>query len=209
MPRRRDREGTKAAILEAAEELFAARGFAGTSLSQVAAKSGTSGPLVVFHFKDKRGLYQAVKAAIVERHVDYGAGLPHEGPFVEGLEALVRSMFAFYRDNPTMMRLANWGRLEGDLEPWPGEEQWHHLYVDRLRAAQRRGELRDDIAPYRALVLISGTLHVWWEYREHLLRDLEAFGEAEGADEAYLEEVLRVLKGGLLPAAELDTVVRS
>jgi TetR/AcrR family transcriptional regulator len=196
----RDAGATKAVILAAAEDLFAESGFAGTSISRIAKKSGVSGALIMFHFKDKPGLYQAVKGSIIQR---YSECLPAPLESAETLPAILhnilRAMFLYYKNNPTMSRMSNWGRLEGDLEPWPGEDEWHHRYMDQIRNAQTRGEIRDDISPYRALIIITGAIHVWWEYRDHMLRDLHQEDQPEVGDTEYFNELMAVLLRGLSP----------
>jgi len=49
-----------AAILDGAEQAFAARGFAGTSMERVAAASGITKLIVYRHFRSKEDLYRAV-----------------------------------------------------------------------------------------------------------------------------------------------------
>jgi TetR/AcrR family transcriptional regulator len=206
----RNADATKAAILAAAEELFAERGFSGASIAKISEKSGASGPLIIFHFKDKRGLYEAVKTSIVER---YSKCLPEPIEEADGLPGLLqnimRAMFLYYQNNPTMMRIAKWATLEGDHESWDGESEWHHRYVGHIRAAQKRGAIRDDISPFRALVMISGAIHVWWEYRNHFLRDLDQADNPEGADETYFAELETVLLRGLSPTRRRAGRLRS
>jgi TetR/AcrR family transcriptional regulator len=196
----RDGENTKAAILEAAEALFAERGFDGTSISQIADKTGTSGPLIMFHFKDKRSLYQAVKASIVRRYTECSPPpSSHNEPFNKMLENMLKGMFAFYKDNPTMIRLSAWAKLEGDTDEWPGEAKWHHLYLDHFAAAQKKGEMRDDLTPYKVLCMISGAAHIWWEYHAHMLEDLGEIDDVGAADARYMQELLSLLQSGLSP----------
>lgn len=47
-------------IIEIARELFAARGFEGTSVEEIAAKAGVSKPVVYEHFGGKEGAYAVV-----------------------------------------------------------------------------------------------------------------------------------------------------
>lgn len=194
----RNAEATKAQILCAAEERFAANGFAGSTLRDISKACGVSGPLIVFHFNDKQGLYRAVKEAIVRRFFETrDEGPPLEDSFDAFIEHAVRSMFCFYRDNPTMMRLANWGRLEGDVDPWPGEDEWHHAYRDRIRQAQERGEIRDDLTPFNISTMICGAMHIWWEYHEHFMKHLIAETDQETADELYFGQCLSFVLRGL------------
>lgn len=194
----RDAAATKEQILEAAEKLFAEKGFAATTLREIAKASGASGPLIVFHFNDKQGLYNAVKAAIIHRHIEaHNKNPPPDDSFQALVEHLLTSMFRFYRDNPTMMRLANWGRLEGDIDPWPGEDEWHHAYLDRIRQAQERGEIRDDLTPLNISIMICGAVHLWWEYHAHFLEHMDGEKQGEAADSFYLRQCLAFILQGL------------
>ncbi len=56
---------TLAAILEAAEMLFARKGFDGTRLEDVAAAVGIRRPSISYYFRDKRVLYKAVQSAVL------------------------------------------------------------------------------------------------------------------------------------------------
>jgi AcrR family transcriptional regulator len=51
---------TSAAILDAAEELFALHGFDGVTLRQVATRAGVDVALIGYYFETKRGLFDAV-----------------------------------------------------------------------------------------------------------------------------------------------------
>jgi AcrR family transcriptional regulator len=50
---------TREAILEAAGRAFAARGFDGASLREIAAAAGVAQPLLVYHFGSKEGVWRA------------------------------------------------------------------------------------------------------------------------------------------------------
>lgn len=57
-------ERTRAAVLEAAEALFAERGFAETRLEDIAAAVGIRRASIVYYFPDKAALYDAVLADV-------------------------------------------------------------------------------------------------------------------------------------------------
>lgn len=50
----------RAKILAAAEGLFAARGFAGTSVRDIARSAGVNGAMIHYYFGNKEGLYRAI-----------------------------------------------------------------------------------------------------------------------------------------------------
>src|SRR5215831_3308511 len=53
-------------LLDIGRKLFAARGFEGTSIEEIAAQAGVSKPVVYEHFGGKEGLY----AVVVDREVE-------------------------------------------------------------------------------------------------------------------------------------------
>ena len=64
-PRGRPRRSTggveaRGRLLDAAEQLFAERGFYGVTTRQVAASAGVDDALIYYHFKNKSGLFDAV-----------------------------------------------------------------------------------------------------------------------------------------------------
>jgi AcrR family transcriptional regulator len=61
--RRRDAQRSRARLLAAATELFAARGYAGTALRAVAQQAGVDAALIARYYGGKDGLYRAVLAA--------------------------------------------------------------------------------------------------------------------------------------------------
>lgn len=67
------RDDTKTALLEAAGELFAARGFGSTSIRTIAEKAGANVAAINYHFGGKENLYaETLRHAVVEVS---GAGL--------------------------------------------------------------------------------------------------------------------------------------
>lgn len=94
---------TKERLLDAAEALFAARGFEGTSLRAVTQAAGTSVSAANYHFGSKEALLRAtlrrrvepVNRLRIERLEALRARRGHAGPTVEEiLEAFLRPLFA-------------------------------------------------------------------------------------------------------------------
>ncbi|MHC1727826.1 MAG: TetR/AcrR family transcriptional regulator [Syntrophobacteraceae bacterium] len=191
----RDPEGTRNSVLDAAQHLFAAGGFAGTSMRDIAKASGVSQPLIYHHFGAKADLYEAVKRRIMEQA---GANLAQSGGDprdATAISTLVRSSFAFLRGNDELTRLGAWSHLERD-NIWPGEKEVMHELADRVRTLQARGVIRNDIEPMLLVVMVEALTVFWFQYRSYFEtlfpEDLEEI-EAQ-----YLEQVLRVLQSGLL-----------
>lgn len=192
---------TKRTILQTAELLFAEHGFAGTSINMIAEKSGISGPLILFHFKDKKGIYAAVKASIIRRYAANRPVKPEcENSIEHFVDNMINSMFAFYRDNPSMVKLASWSHLEGEIDPWPGEDELHHIYEDYLQTAQTDGKIRSDISPFNISAMICGAIHIWWEFHAHFMKHADPQGGNTAAiDKQYLEQLRGFIIRGLSP----------
>ena len=89
-----DRPTRRAAILRAAAAAFAARGFAATSMDDVAAAAGVTRLIVYRHFASKEALYVAVLEHVYER-----LGAESAGSQAHGEHAAVRALLAVARDD--------------------------------------------------------------------------------------------------------------
>lgn len=104
--KRRERRDTRPQeIVAAAFEEFAAKGYAGTRLEDVAARARVSKGLPYLYFKTKEALFRAVIKSVITAHFDVmrqrmeTTTLSSEaflkGPFLSFLQELVRSKRAF------------------------------------------------------------------------------------------------------------------
>lgn len=189
----RDPEATRAAVLEAAERLFAEKGFANTSLRDISTASGVSHPLIHHHFGSKQELQQAVKRRLVE---NYAQRFPHAAraanrPLNLGPE--LRRLMAYIGDNPMLLRLCAWTRLEGDRQVWPGEPNMFETIQRRIEVSQRRKLIRDDLDPQYLTIMLMGVVLFWLDNREHFS---VRFG-AEMNDKDYLRQAVQILERGI------------
>lgn len=99
-------ERTRAAILEAAEGLFADRGFEGTRLEDVAAAVGIRRASIVYHFRDKAELYDAVLAEVLGAlRARLAEALLGEGGFAARVERAVSAFIDAVAARPALARL--------------------------------------------------------------------------------------------------------
>jgi AcrR family transcriptional regulator len=101
---------TKARILAAAEEAFAARGFQGASTREIAARAGVNISSLHYHWASKETLYFAVFQDIFDRIVDLLqntlAPLLAEQPRREAtIAAAMGQLFDFFADHPNVPKL--------------------------------------------------------------------------------------------------------
>jgi len=99
-------ERTRRAILTAAEGLFAERGFAATRLEDVAEAVGIRRASIVYHFRDKAALYDAVLADVLGALRDrLEPCLLASGPLARRAEAAVAAWVDFVAERHAFARL--------------------------------------------------------------------------------------------------------
>jgi TetR/AcrR family transcriptional regulator len=97
---------TRAQILDAAEALFAERGFDATRLEDVAERVGIRRASIVYHFRDKRELYDAVLASVFgDFRERLAAVLDAEGPWQARAEAAIAAWVDYVGARPSLARL--------------------------------------------------------------------------------------------------------
>jgi TetR/AcrR family transcriptional regulator, mexJK operon transcriptional repressor len=69
-PQRRRRPAKRQAIIDAAQRVFLAQGYAGTSVDAIAAAAGVSKQTIYNHFGDKESLFRAVVRAVYANLAD-------------------------------------------------------------------------------------------------------------------------------------------
>ena len=104
---RRKGEATAARILDVAEALFAARGYEGTTLRDVAARAGLRIPSLYNHFPNKEALYAAVLergfGPVLEVLAEFVAAPERRGRESSGV--LVERVMDLLARHPTLPRL--------------------------------------------------------------------------------------------------------
>jgi TetR/AcrR family transcriptional regulator len=201
----RDPESTRSAVIDAAERLFAERGFAATSMRDISTASGVSHPLIHHHFGSKEELYSAVKRRLVE---GYARRFPRAASAVNrpiSLKGEMRRLMAFLSGNEMLLRLCARTRLEGDNQVWPGEPDLLDTLRRRIGVSQQRGLIRDDIDPSRLSIMILGLVLFWVDNRAYFA---VRFGE-EPDDRAFLNEAIALVERGVAHKSVAEQSARS
>jgi AcrR family transcriptional regulator len=94
--RKPDAENTRRNIIEVATEEFAAKGFSGARIDEIAARTNTSKRMLYYYFGDKQGLFIAVLEEAYKRIriIEAGLKVDHLEP-----EAAMRALVALTFDN--------------------------------------------------------------------------------------------------------------
>lgn len=93
-------------ILAAAEAVFAEKGFAAARLEDVAERVGVRRASLVYYFRDKQALYDAVLASVFEGLLDrlrHAVGI--EAPWTDRIEGAVTAWVDYVGERPTVARL--------------------------------------------------------------------------------------------------------
>jgi TetR/AcrR family transcriptional regulator len=188
----RDAESTRAAVLKAAERLFAEQGFAATSMRDISTASGVSHPLIHHHFGSKEDLYRAVKQRLVEGYAKRFPNAAKAGNRPLNIAAEMRRIMDYIGGEPMLLRLCARTHVEGDNQVWPGEPTILDTLRRRIEVSQRRGTMRADLDPKYLSVMVIGLIYFWLEGREHFA---QRFG-GKISDKEYLRQAIAIIERG-------------
>jgi TetR/AcrR family transcriptional regulator len=199
--RTRDRNASMAAILDAAEEVFAEIGFADAATAAIAERAGVTKGLIHHHFGSKRGLWDQVIDRRFNEYLEIQARILEE-PGAGGPETFAKSLpmfFDFLRRNPRFVRLHAWALAERAIAHGDAKIAGSTLAqrgVDLIRAGQQAGRIRADIDPATALAAFFSLAEHWF----HARPDFEhRFGDTLPTDEAYVDAITKILVRGVEP----------
>jgi TetR/AcrR family transcriptional regulator len=194
MRKKRDAEGTKARVLESAEQLFAAKGFNGTSLAEISRVSGISDGLILYHFKTKQKLYEEVIERISQRYAEVFQSFREKNLTPpEMMRESLQSVFDFWRTDNTYNRISLWAyleRREGTAQTEAGLTAGLAAYLESL---QDGGHFPKSIHPVVFLSTIIGPIHFWFRYKNRYAEILHLNETDEKLDELFLNQFSRIL----------------
>ena len=174
--RTHDAEGTREAILDAAEKVFAEHGFDGARTDAIAVEAGYNKSLIFQYFGDKLGLYIAVNKRVDKDINELGERIL--SPLLEDetiasdahrfrmfLETAIGVLFDYLLDHPRPIRIILWEQAERWQTYTKIISQFDTADVEQLRSlfaqAWRMGLLRSDFDPFIQLVLAE---QMCWSY---------------------------------------------
>jgi AcrR family transcriptional regulator len=184
-------------ILAAAEELFAAQGFAKTSVDEIAQAAGVSKGLVYDHYESKEALLAAVWSRQVDAWMEATLiGVKFApGTLADALGEVLSVSVRHVRANPLLRRIL--AQDPGSLIPHQREgiAAFARSYRERLEPVLargvRKGELRRDLD-------VAHTAELFWLLHFTLIRELfvvPARGPRGDADDLLRAAVELVVAG--------------
>lgn len=144
----RDAERTKRKLLDAALSEFAANGYDGARVGEIAARAGVNKQLISYYFGGKEGLFRAMTREWLDDERDQaGPGVPAE----QVMRWYLRDSLA----DPRIGRLAMWQALSDDL-PEEESEADAERELAQMRERQREGEIAADLDPAAVQIALMG-----------------------------------------------------
>ena len=154
-------------ILEAATRVFAAKGFHGATIEDVAHAAGIAKGTIYLYYSSKQDVYiQALRHNLLELNRTLGAQVETESTSRGKLEVFVRSGFEFLDKNRDFFRIYFVELERSLLRQSPEESELSDLYLDRIALIRRileqgieRGEVaveRPDAVAYAIVDLVRG-----------------------------------------------------
>ncbi|MFJ4189362.1 TetR family transcriptional regulator [Kitasatospora sp. NPDC089509] len=151
--RRRDADRSRQALLSAALDEFATKGFAGARVQDIATNAGVNKQLINYYFGGKEGLYRELQRSWTESEAVFAdPDLPLE-------EVAARYLHAGLAD-PRPARLMVWRGLTGDGSAADEVHDDATLTQDlaNLRQAQARGEIAAELDPGFVRLAVMGMI---------------------------------------------------
>jgi AcrR family transcriptional regulator len=166
-------DAAREAILNAAEQIFADKGFSGARVDEISQACGYSHSLIVHHYFDgKEGLYRAVIQSLKEekierlRQIMTPVGFNEDAPLNVAavqifIEEAIRLSFNQFVEHPNFARILAWEAATGwetfnKFQLKPGEGQWSEEACRFIRRAQAEGIIRPELDPKMLISVVMG-----------------------------------------------------
>lgn len=161
-------------ILAAAEHLFASQGFDAVSISAIAQRAGVSKANIFYHFSSKRSLYLSVLAQACKESGSLLVDMETDpASFDDKLRRYASRHLSSILEHEQFSRLILRELVENG--PQSGQELAQQGFgenfsrlVNIMRTAQTTGELRHDVDPAMAAVLLIAADVFFFEARDVL-----------------------------------------
>jgi len=194
------------AILEAAETLFAKKGFDAVSMSAIAKLANTSKPNIYHHFKNKNELYLAVMKAAVQRSsmlLDVLEDTP--GTFTQNLTDFAAGQLVNILSHSRSTQLILRETLSGCTQH--GQEIAMHVVSEvftRLAAMVHQGqqekEFRDNIDPSLAAFMVVAA-NMFYFQANPIMQHIPEVGFIYDAS-TFSDGVMDILLNGVIQKKE-------
>ena len=176
-----------AAILRAAQHIFAKKGFQAATVSDIAKKAKVSEATIYEYFSSKEELLFSIPAETIREYQEKNREiLPHIQGAANKLRFLIYRHLGLYADNPdyatVVMLTLKGSRNFLKTDAYKIVQSSARNYIQVFEEGIQNGEFRSDIKPYLVRALIWGSI-------EHLVTRKSLLGKPEDllvlADDIY------------------------
>jgi TetR/AcrR family transcriptional regulator len=149
--RTRNRERTRGSIVAAARAEFAARGYSGARMEQIAERAGVKKELIYHYFRGKEQLFAEVRSEqLADAEADHA--LPQSPLFDRSQDLSSLFVWRFNRmlGDLEWIKLLTWEAVQTDVAPPPNEEGRRATIrrsIAAIKIAQKDGLLPDEFDP--------------------------------------------------------------
>jgi AcrR family transcriptional regulator len=194
MRKTRDGESTKTQVIEAAKQVFAQRGFAGTSLAMISEECGISDGLILYHFKNKENLYRQVQEHLAAEYlaVISQAAKDVQDPREIAL-ATLQAAFRYWQEDQAYYRISLWAYLENQDTLIEQEAMLTAGLAEKVEQMQAAGQADGRFSPVALLTMTIGPLHFWVRHREMFRRALNLPGSPQELDRDFEAQYLQMI----------------
>jgi AcrR family transcriptional regulator len=203
MPERSKGADITQQILAHATRLFAARGFVGASLRDIAKAVGIRKPSLLYHFNSKDDLRRGVLENMLAHWNEVVPRLLKAATSGhEQFEAVATETIEFFRADPDRARLLLRELLDRPSEMEPLIEShvqpWAKIICDYVRKGQQQGRVHADIDPEAYVVHMVNLMVCGVALQDSVTALMPLRPEERHAAKArYITELLRVARAGL------------
>ena len=161
---KRDAEASKALIISNAIQLFSKKGYASSSMDELAKLCGLNKAMVFYYFKNKKGLYEAVMTQVLEeiQQVVLEENVKYTKP-IEELESFIRTYAKYACTHPylpslLLKELSDSGAVVPEML-FGAMRQLFALFSDILKRGEEKGCFHD-ANPMVLYFMVLGTLNL-------------------------------------------------
>lgn len=150
-------DATRERILKAAREEFACYGIAGARVDRIARTAQANKAQLYTFYGNKEALFETVMAESLDGIVN---AVPVDG---EDLPGYAVKLYDEYLENPELVRLATWARLERRPAGYLTDDadRLDKATLAKIEEAQQAGYIDDYFTPYEVLATVVSISMTW------------------------------------------------
>ena len=195
-------EKTKKRILEAGEDQFLLKGYAATSLQDIADAANVTKGLIHHYYGSKKNLWNTIKVQRFNNYYHNQAALITDAkPTVALFRKSFELYFNFLKNNPKMLKMLWWSQVERQHS---GDDQSlfkeflsiNEGAISMIKALQQEGKVRKDVEANDIFAMFISCVRHWFVYREEY--SFHKQDNVDELDEKYLQGVLNIYFDGIV-----------